>query len=228
MSSKPGEGGGVVVVPSGWNIDIDRYINPFIRSPRKQNLPPAIARFLGYRDHPPRLFGNVLIIAYAFIGTLSSLSLIYAVSNQIQALGIGTDSPLILGSFGAAAVLEFYAIDSPFSQPRNVLVGQLGSSLIAVSINKGFAQLPLRQYTQLRWLAGSLSCACATVFMGITGTIHPPAGATALLATTDDNIIHLGWALIPRVLLGCCLMLVVALIINNIQRAFPAYWWTAE
>lgn len=64
--------------------------------------------------------------------------------------------------------------------------------------------------------------------MAFTKTVHPPAGATALLAVVDDAIIDLGWFLIPVVLLGCALMLVAALVINNIQRRFPIYWWTPE
>lgn len=64
--------------------------------------------------------------------------------------------------------------------------------------------------------------------MALTKTVHPPAGATALLAVTDDHLISLGWFLIPVVMLGCGLMLGVALLINNIARRFPLYWWTPE
>ena len=58
----------------------------------------------------------------------------------------------------------------------------------------------------------------------MTQTVHPPAGATALLAVTDTT--DLGWLLILDMLLGCVLMLAVALIINNIMRQYPLYWWT--
>lgn len=78
------------------------------------------------------------------------------------------------------------------------------------------------------WLGGSLSCALATAFMAVTGTIHPPAGATALLAVVDDSVAHLGWFLLPVILLGCILMQCVALFVNNIQRKFPVYWWSPE
>lgn len=108
-----------------------------------------------------------------------------------------------------------------------MVLGQLISSLIGVAINKGFAQMP-SGYAELRWLAGSLSCACSIVVMGLTGTVHPPAGATALLATTDDNVAGLGWLLVPLVMLSCALMLFVALLLNNVQRVFPAYWWTVD
>ncbi len=62
--------------------------------------------------------------------------------------------------------------------------------------------------------------------MGVTQTVHPPAGATALLAATSPEITALGWNLLALVLLGSVLMLVSACIINNIHRRFPIYWWT--
>lgn len=64
--------------------------------------------------------------------------------------------------------------------------------------------------------------------MALTKTIHPPAGATALLAVVDDQALKLGWFFVPVVLLNCGIMLAVALLINNIQRAFPSYWWTPD
>lgn len=62
--------------------------------------------------------------------------------------------------------------------------------------------------------------------MGATKTVHPPAGATALLAATSPEITALGWYLLPLVLLGSTLMLASACVINNIHRRFPIYWWT--
>lgn len=64
--------------------------------------------------------------------------------------------------------------------------------------------------------------------MALTGTIHPPAGATALMAVADEDVSKLGWFLIPVVMLGCGVMMTMALLVNNIQRRFPFYWWTPE
>lgn len=127
---------------------------------------------------------------------------------------------------GAGAVLEFYAIESPLAQPRNFFIGQL----LAASVGMGFGKLfQMSQYFHtIRWLAGALSCATVTSLMALTKTIHPPAGATALLAVVDDQILNLGWFFIPVVLLNCGIMFVVALLINNIQRAYPSYWWTPD
>lgn len=64
--------------------------------------------------------------------------------------------------------------------------------------------------------------------MALTKTVHPPAGATALLAVVSNDSLLLGWLLVPMILLGSVLMLIVALLINNIQRKFPQYWWSPE
>jgi CBS-domain-containing membrane protein len=60
--------------------------------------------------------------------------------------------------------------------------------------------------------------------MLLTNTIHPPGGASAVLATTDPIITAMGWYFVALVMWGTTLMLIVALVINNIQRQFPMYW----
>lgn len=81
-------------------------------------------------------------------------------------------------------------------------------------------------FENLRWIAGALSVGIASAVMGITKTVHPPAGATALLAATTPDITELGWYLVALILLGSTLMVAVACVLNNIQRQFPMYWWT--
>jgi hypothetical protein len=81
-------------------------------------------------------------------------------------------------------------------------------------------------FESLRWIAGAVSCALASSVMGITNTVHPPGGATALLAAVDPLISTLGWYFVALVVLGSLLMLLCALFINNIQRQFPVFWWT--
>lgn len=78
------------------------------------------------------------------------------------------------------------------------------------------------------WLAGALSCALASVLMGVTKTVHPPAGATALLAAVDGRVREMGWLLVPVVIVSSGLMIGVALVMGNLQRTYPRYWWTAE
>ncbi|KAI0896612.1 HPP family-domain-containing protein [Annulohypoxylon nitens] len=231
--------------PSQWNFEIDDYINAWLPAAPWKRVPYPVAYFLGYRLVPQRPLGNIAMIFWAFIGVLCSLIVIEFAGRAIPSFE-GHGAPIIIGSFvslrptclsqdfcegdllnkvkGAAAVLEFYAIESPLAQPRSAVLGQLFSSIIGVGISKLFALGSVSR--ELTWLAGSLSCACAVVFMALTGTVHPPAGATALLAVVDEGVAHMGWFLLPVVLLGCVLMQCVALLLNNIQRRFPVYWWT--
>jgi hypothetical protein len=64
--------------------------------------------------------------------------------------------------------------------------------------------------------------------MSMTNTVHPPGGATAVLAAVDPTTIRMGWMFVPFILLGSVLMFVVACLINNIQRQFPVFWWTPQ
>jgi CBS-domain-containing membrane protein len=65
--------------------------------------------------------------------------------------------------------------------------------------------------------------------MHATKTLHPPGGATALIAVIGSQKIHsLGYlyAIIPAGS-GALIMLIVALIINNIpkNRRYPEFWF---
>jgi len=65
--------------------------------------------------------------------------------------------------------------------------------------------------------------------MHLTKTLHPPGGATALIAVIGSDKIHaLGYMyVITPVALGALIMLVVSLIVNNIpkDRRYPVFWW---
>ena len=60
--------------------------------------------------------------------------------------------------------------------------------------------------------------------MQATTTTHPPAGATALLPCVDLAVHGIGWYYLPVVLLSSLIVLVTALLFNNIQRQYPKFW----
>lgn len=104
--------------------------------------------------------------------------------------------------------------------------GHFLSALTGLCITKLFRLLPTTvRFQSLRWLAGSLSTATAIFIMQITKTTHPPAGATALLVAVDDRIYALGWYYLPVVLLSSTMVLVSAMLVNNVQRRYPTFWW---
>lgn len=207
---------------SDLDFDIDKYLNRFVPSPRLYILPTPISWFLGYRSTPRSRTGSLVIWFWAFIGAFCGIAIVENVYRSAYFKERG--SPLVIASLGAAAILEYNTIDSPLSQPRNAVLGQLFASLIGVAITKLF-QLNA-DFENLRWLAGALSVGVASAVMGLTNTIHPPAGATALLASTSPEITEIGWYLIPLVVLGSVLLVATACVVNNIQRTFPIYWWT--
>ncbi|KAK1968954.1 HPP family protein [Colletotrichum sublineola] len=211
--------------PREWDFDIDRFLNPFIPHPPWECLPYPIAHFFGYRKSKPCSVGTVLPILWACIGVFCGVAVVALVSRHIPMFE-EHGAPIIVGSFGAAAVLEFYSIESPLAQPRNSVFGQVLSAVVGVAIGKLLQLSP--HFESIRWLGGAISCALATTVMALTKTVHPPAGATALLAVVDDGVLRLGWILVPIVTLGSVVMLVVALIMNNFQRCFPQYWWSPE
>jgi CBS-domain-containing membrane protein len=130
------------------------------------------------------------------------------------------DKTLLIGSFGATAVLLYAAIKSPLAQPRNLVGGHIISGLVGVACQHIFGDVS--------WLAASMAVSLAIVAMLATKTLHPPGGATALIAVIGGTKIHnLGYlyAFFP-VGTGAIILLVVALIVNNLSknRKYPEYW----
>ena len=123
----------------------------------------------------------------------------------------------LIGSFGASSVLVYGAIQSPLAQPRNLIGGHFVSALVGVTIYK---LLP-----DIIWLTAPLAVAFSIVGMQITKTLHPPGGATALIAVTGSaKIKALGYiyVLFP-VFTGTIILVIVALIFNNVtkHRKYP-------
>ncbi|KAJ5933834.1 hypothetical protein N7454_006163 [Penicillium verhagenii] len=208
---------------STWHFDIDRYLNRLVPAPRWHLIPKPMAHFLGYRAESPKPLGNVVIAFWSLIGAFCGVALVASVSQNVPSFE-ARDAPAIIGSFGAAAVIEFCVIESPLAQPRNAFFSQMIACLVGVGISKLFALSPnAENYTSL---GGALACGLTTWLMVLTNTVHPPAGATSLLAVTNSQTAGLGWFLFPVMILGVTLMQAAALLINNIQRRFPLYWWT--
>ena len=130
------------------------------------------------------------------------------------------DTTLVIGSLGASATLVYGVIKSPFSQPRNLIGGHIVSGLVGVACYHLFGDMV--------WLASGLAVAFAMVAMMATKTLHPPGGATALIAVIGGPKIHaLGflYAFVPAGL-GAFILVVIALLINNLSRnrRYPEYW----
>ena len=168
------------------------------------------------RGSPPRVSSNE--IYWSWIGAFLGIAAVAWV-NQLFFAGI--DLVMMIGSFGASAVLVYGAVRSPLAQPRNLVGGHVISAIIGVLAWQLLQQHP--------WLAQAAAVATAIAAMHATRTLHPPGRATALIAVIGSEKIHaLGWlyVLIPATL-GPLILLLVALLVNNIPstRRYPEVWY---
>jgi CBS-domain-containing membrane protein len=174
-----------------------------------------LKKMLGHTQSPPRV--GAVEILWSWLGSFLGIALVALIHYKLLEQ---TALIMIIGSFGAFAVLVYGAIRSPLAQPRNLIGGHVLSALIGVT---AFQLLG----GQL-WLASALAVSTAIALMHLTKTLHPPGGATALIAVIGGDGVHqLGYlyVLVPAGL-GAVVMLIVALLVNNIAptRRYPEFW----
>lgn len=168
------------------------------------------------RGSPPRVSGSEVL--WSWVGSFIGIALVAWLNS---AWFEGTDAVLLIGSLGASAVLVFGAVRSPLAQPRNLLGGHLISAAVGVAAWQLLGAMP--------GLAAGLAVATAIALMHLTRTLHPPGGATALIAVIGSEQIHaagLWYVLIPAGV-GPAILLAVGLIVNNLPptRRYPETWW---
>ena len=173
------------------------------------------AKMRGGTQRPPRVGLNEIL--WSFAGAMAGIGLVaWLHEDMVGPAGL----TMLIGSFGASAVLLYGAPKRPLAQPRNLLGGHFLSALCGVAVR---LCLP-----GPHWLVCALAVAGAIALMHATGTLHPPGGATALIAVTGGAKIYaLGflYAVVPA-LSGALVMLGVALAVNNLApgRRYPEYW----
>lgn len=212
---------------------------------RRSRLPPWASRWLGYHVSPPTPLPRYLTYFWSFIAAFAGLSVLQAIFNYSHYF-TARHVPGIIASYvrkvskeifyhyinkfhifqGASAVLVYGVPQAPLAQPRALIGGHFLSALVGICITKLFSLMPSEsKFDSLRWIAASLSSAIAIVVMQATETTHPPAGATALLPAVDEAVWELSWYFLPVVLLSSTMLLLVGLLLNNIQRVYPVFWY---
>lgn len=149
-------------------------------------------------------------LRYAIWSFLSATLGILAICKITTMVG----HPLLIGSFGASAVLLFGATDSPLAQPRNLVGGHLVSATVAVIVVALFGSTTLSM---------AIGVGLAIFVMNMTHTTHPPGGATALIGV--QGAVGPGFILLP-VLAGALILLITAIFTNNLvyHRSYPKHW----
>ncbi|MCP4625206.1 MAG: HPP family protein [bacterium] len=173
------------------------------------------SKMKGTTKSPPAV--GLSEIIWSWIGSFLGIAAVAVVNSAIVDK---TDLVMIIGSFGASAVLIYGAVRSPLAQPRNLIGGHMFSAAIGVTVFK-LLPAPL-------WLTSAIAVATAIAIMHATKTLHPPGGATALIAVIGSQKIHsLGYlyVLIPAGI-GPVIMLAIAILVNNIpnNRRYPEFW----
>lgn len=155
-------------------------------------------------ERPPMSF------RYAFWSLVSAVAGITAICQMTAIFG----HPLLIGSFGASAVLLFGATESPLAQPRNLVGGHLLSALVAVVVVALIGSTPVTM---------AVAVGISIFVMNLTHTTHPPGGATALIGV--QGAVGPGFVLLP-VLTGALILLAVACFTNNVvyHRSYPKHW----
>jgi len=155
--------------------------------------------------------GDVLV---AWLGAFVGIGLLAVLVTQFPDMKL-----LVIGSFGATAVLLFASPRAPFAQPRNLIGGHLISAVVGVAC---YRYLP-----EILVLQEAAAVATAIALMQMTRTIHPPGGATALIAVIGGEPVHsLGWGYLMPVMMGAVILMLVALLSNNLYRwgSYPERW----
>jgi CBS-domain-containing membrane protein len=173
----------------------------------KRNL--RVAKLVIYKetlfDHKEHL--------WTFVGSFVGVALIGLLNSYYLEV---SDNLFLVGSFGATSVLIYGVINSPLAQPRNLIGGHLISAFVGVTINLLVDEI---------WLASALAVSISIVLMQITKTLHPPGGATALIAIIGSSkITSLGYLyIVSPIFSGVLVLFIVALIFNNItaHRSYP-------
>ncbi|WP_100615255.1 HPP family protein [Confluentibacter citreus] len=165
-----------------------------------------VSRYIIYRetlvDHKESFWS--FLGAFIGIGVISFLQTLFL--SDLENI-------FLIGSFGASSVLIYGAVESPLAQPRNLIGGHVVSAIVGVTINM---VLP-----DIVWLTAPLAVSLSIVCMQYTKTLHPPGGATALIAVIGTGKIQeLGYLyVLSPVLSGTLILLVIALIFNNISKS---------
>jgi CBS-domain-containing membrane protein len=181
-----------------WRAWLGRYVRK-MRGLGRSNARPELREAL-----------TTFMCAFAGVGFLAWLAQI--------AMG-ATESAMLIPPFGASALMVFGAPHSPFAQPRNVIGGHVLSALIGISA--------FHLLGDSSW-AAALAVAAAGALMHLTTTMHPPGGATALLAVIGDARIQgqgYAFAFVP-VGAGTAIIVLTAVAINNLvlHRQYPTHW----
>ncbi|MEX1200201.1 MAG: HPP family protein [Methylophaga sp.] len=164
-----------------------------------------------------RFMANHASISEKCAAATGALLAIAGLMIVLDWLGLSAaSSMLVLASMGASTFLLFVVPHSPMAQPWALVGGHLTAAVIAV-ICAQFLPSPL-------W-ATALAVGLSVFAMHLLHCLHPPAAATAMITVLGgEAVTQSGFAFVYTVVLANCgLLLLLALLINNLlpNRRYP-------
>ena len=124
-------------------------------------------------------------------------------------------SPFLLASLGGSTVFLFGLTQSAAAQPRALVGGHVGGALIGI--------LSAQAFGGSLWVY-VLACVLTLVFMLLTKTMHPPAGATPLIMVQAQANLSALW---QPVGLSVLVLLAIAALWTRVtpgMRHYPVKW----
>lgn len=159
---------------------------------------------------------NSVSTAEILASTLGGFIGIFLISVISYHFTGASGAALIVPSMGASAVLVFAVPHGKLSQPWALFGGQLSSAFVGVACYMLVPNL---------FVAGGLAVGLAIGTMHVLRCIHPPGGATALVAVVGTSQIHaLGFEyVLTPVLLNTLIIFSSAFIFNSFfpWRRYP-------
>lgn len=144
----------------------------------------------------------------------SSLGGLIAVS-MLGAISVWSHYPLVVAPFGASTVLLFGHPQSPLSQPRNIVLGNVMAAVVSTA-----SVFWLGHSFWVMGLAVGLTIALGQAFR----CLHPPAGAVALLSVLLKA--SPAFVLTP-IFSGSVLLVMIAVTYHRLRPSsgrYPHHW----
>jgi CBS-domain-containing membrane protein len=113
---------------------------------------------------------------------------------------------MLVAPFGASCVLMFGMPTSPVSQPINVVGGHIFSAVIGLALHFMFPD---------SFVAEGMAVGLAVAGMMLLRIVHPPAGATALVAYLTATS---WWFLVFPVMVGSVTLVVIAALYHRLTK----------
>jgi CBS-domain-containing membrane protein len=160
--------------------------------------------------HRLRRIGTIVFrLASSAVGAALGLTLVLQFVDPPTA-------PLFLASLGGSAVFLFGLTRAPAAQPRALFGGHIGGALIGV--------LSYQLLGDALWVY-ILALVLTLVYMLVTKTVHPPAGANPLIMMHAHASLAAIW---QPVMLGVALLAVAAAVWSRLvpgMMHYPCQWF---